>query len=47
MLQPPTFKFLRDLKKNNNKPWFDEHRKQYEAAKADFYTDLETIIKGI
>lgn len=47
MLQPPTFKFLRDLKKNNNKPWFDEHRKQYEAAKADFYTALETIIKGI
>lgn len=47
MLQPPTFKFLKDLKKNNNKPWFDEHRKQYESAKADFYAVLDTIITGI
>ena len=22
--------------KNNNKAWFDENRKQYEAAKLDF-----------
>lgn len=36
MLQKETIKFLKDLKKNNNKPWFEEHRKQYEAAKTDF-----------
>ncbi|MFN8250941.1 MAG: DUF2461 domain-containing protein [Ferruginibacter sp.] len=47
MLQPPTFKFLKDLKKNNNKPWFDEHRKQYEAAKADFYQLVDAVIAGI
>jgi uncharacterized protein (TIGR02453 family) len=47
MLQPATLKFLKDLKKNNNKPWFDEHRKQYEAAKADFYEMLNAIIKAI
>lgn len=47
MLQPPTFKFLKDLKKNNNKPWFDEHRKQYEAAKADFYQLVDSVIAAI
>ena len=47
MLQPSTIKFLKELKKNNNKPWFDEHRKQYEAAKADFYDMLNVIIKAI
>jgi uncharacterized protein (TIGR02453 family) len=47
MLQPATFKFLKDLKKNNNKPWFDEHRKQYETAKTGFYDLLGDIIKAI
>ena len=46
MLQPPTFKFLKDLKKNNNKPWFDEHRKQYEAAKADFIALVNGVIEA-
>lgn len=47
MLQAPTFKFLKELKKNNNKAWFDEHRKQYEAAKADFYLLAGNIISNI
>jgi uncharacterized protein (DUF2461 family) len=33
MLQSSTLKFLKDLKKNNNKPWFDANRKRYEEAK--------------
>lgn len=44
MLQPATLKFLRDLKKNNNKPWFDAHRSQYEAAKKDFETFIQEVI---
>ncbi len=47
MLQPSTFKFLKDLKKNNNKVWFDEHRKLYETTKADFYGLADDIISGI
>jgi uncharacterized protein (TIGR02453 family) len=43
MLQSSTLKFLKDLKKNNNKRWFDAHRKHYEAAKADF----ENFIQGV
>lgn len=44
MLQPSTLKFLKDLKKNNNKPWFDAHRKEYEAAKNDFTIFIQTVI---
>ncbi len=47
MLQSSTLKFLKDLKKNNNKPWFDENRKQYESAKADFYLAVDKLIEGI
>jgi uncharacterized protein (TIGR02453 family) len=43
MLQSSTLKFLRDLKKNNNKPWFDNNREKYDAARADF----ETFIQGV
>ncbi|MFZ6025526.1 MAG: DUF2461 domain-containing protein [Bacteroidota bacterium] len=47
MLQNSTLKFLKDLKKNNHKTWFDDNRKPYEAAKAD-YADLVTeVIKGL
>jgi uncharacterized protein (TIGR02453 family) len=46
MLQSSTLKFLRDLKKNNNKPWFDAHRKEYEAAKSDFASFIQKIIDG-
>jgi TIGR02453 family protein len=44
MLEVATLKFLKDLKKNNNKPWFDAHRHQYEAAKKDFETFIQTVI---
>jgi uncharacterized protein (TIGR02453 family) len=47
MLQPSTLKFLKDLKKNNNKPWFDDHREQYEKAKADLHAQVEQLIRGI
>jgi uncharacterized protein (TIGR02453 family) len=44
MLQPSTLKFLKDLKKNNNKPWFDANRKQYEEAKKDFENFVQQVI---
>lgn len=44
MLQPSTVKFLKDLKKNNNKAWFDANRKVYEAAKADFLQFIQSVI---
>ena len=47
MLQASTLKFLNDLQKNNNKPWFDEHRKVYENAKQNFLEFIEELIKGV
>jgi uncharacterized protein (TIGR02453 family) len=47
MLQPSTLKFLKDLKKNNNKPWFDANRKRYEEAKADFAGFVQQAIDAL
>lgn len=47
MLQSQTLQFLKDLKENNNKPWFDANRKTYEAAKKNFSEIVEVTIKGI
>jgi uncharacterized protein (TIGR02453 family) len=44
MIQPSTIQFLKNLKKNNNKPWFDAHRKEYETAKHDFTCFIQIII---
>ena len=44
MFQSSTLKFLKDLKKNNNKPWFDAHRKEYESAKSDFLNFVQIVI---
>ncbi|MBL0356368.1 MAG: DUF2461 domain-containing protein [Chitinophagaceae bacterium] len=44
MLQASTIKFIKELKKNNNKPWFDANRKLYENAKADFASLVDAII---
>jgi uncharacterized protein (TIGR02453 family) len=47
MLEPQTLKFLTQLKKNNNKPWFDAHRAQYEAARIDFSNFLQLVIDAL
>lgn len=45
MLQPNTLQFLIQLKRNNNKPWFDAHREKYLAAKSDFENLIQQVIK--
>lgn len=47
MLQRSTLKFLKDLRQNNNKPWFDENKTQYQHAKEDFETLVQQIIDGL
>lgn len=43
-MEKSTLQFLKNLKKNNNKPWFDAHRSAYEAAKADFAAFIQIVI---
>src|ERR1043165_1130988 len=47
MIQPSTLKFLRDLKKNNDKTWFDAHRQDYEAAKKDFEAFVNDLLQAL
>jgi uncharacterized protein (TIGR02453 family) len=47
MLEPQTLNFIRQLKKNNNKPWFDANRAKYEAVKIDFSNFIQLIIEHL
>jgi uncharacterized protein (TIGR02453 family) len=44
MLHPSTLQFLKNLKKNNNKAWFEKNRKLYDIAKSDFIQLVESVI---
>src|SRR4051812_46280893 len=47
MLQGATLKFLEELRKNNNKPWFEENRGRYESAKEDLQNMVAALIPAI
>lgn len=46
MLQISTLKFLKDLKKNNNKPWFEKNKSVYLEAKEDMDRFVGQVIEG-
>jgi uncharacterized protein (TIGR02453 family) len=45
MLQPATLQFLKNIAKNNNKPWMDANRAAYLAAKEDFENLVAKVIE--
>ena len=47
MIQIATLDFLKALQNNNNKPWFDENRKLYEAAKENIQDLTGKLIPAI
>lgn len=47
MLQQTTVLFLKNLKKNNKKEWFDTNRVKYESAKKDVENLSAEIIKRL
>jgi uncharacterized protein (TIGR02453 family) len=38
--------FLEGLQKNNNKPWFEEHRSSYERARVHYEAFIDQVIVG-
>lgn len=44
MFQSSTVSFLKELRKNNNKPWFDNHREKYLSAKIDFENFIGVLL---
>ena len=47
MIQKSTLQFLKELKKNNTKEWFDLHRDQYETSKKDFIDFIAELIPKV
>ncbi|HEY8401893.1 MAG TPA: DUF2461 domain-containing protein [Cytophagaceae bacterium] len=44
---PALFKFLKGLKKNNNKEWFEKHREEYNGLRKEFTALVNEIIQEL
>jgi len=47
MINPALFLFLKELKKNNTKEWFDENRTQYSGLRKEFEQFVNLLIAEI
>lgn len=47
MINKSTLKFLSDLKKNNNREWFADHKNEYDAAKENVVSLVEEVLKHL
>ena len=47
MLQQTTLDFLKSLKKNNDREWFEKNRGKYESAKKDFEEFVNNLIREL
>ncbi len=47
MIEKETLTFLSNLKANNNRDWFTEHKKDYQRAKDNFLAVTEKLIHGL
>jgi uncharacterized protein (TIGR02453 family) len=46
-ISKPTFKFLAELKKNNNRDWFAANKEKFEVIKSDFDTFIAALLRSI
>lgn len=46
-IEAKVFDYLNDLKHNNNREWFSDNRKQYEAVKLNVLSFTEAILKNL
>lgn len=44
MLQPATLSFIKDIKKNNTRDWFEKNKPRYENAKTNFENFVTEIL---
>jgi uncharacterized protein (TIGR02453 family) len=47
MLQSSTLRFLKSLKKNNNKSWFETNKRNYLLAREDLEQFVQQVIDGL
>ena len=43
-IQPKTFAFLKSLKKNNKRDWFNDHKSEYENAKDNVLGFIQELV---
>lgn len=46
-IQPSTYQFISELKKNNNRDWFTEHKPRYQQAHANIAGFLDGLIDEV
>lgn len=46
-LSEETLQFLKDLKKNNDRDWFNEHKPLYKKARQEFVQFIDELIQSI
>ena len=46
-VSPSTLKFLKDLKRNNRRVWFHDHKAQFEKARDDFAQLVYELAEGV
>ncbi len=47
MIDPNTFEFLKNLEKNNNREWFQDHRKWYDESRENFIEFASEILEKL
>lgn len=47
MVKKSTLKFLKNLKSNNNREWFNENKNRYLEAKEDFEGFIQELLKNL
>lgn len=43
-MNPSYIEFLRRLRDNNNRPWFQQHKEEFDALRAEWITDINLLI---
>ena len=46
-IEATTLRFLKDLKQNNQKEWFDANRKRYDKARENFAAFVQVLLRDI
>jgi uncharacterized protein (TIGR02453 family) len=47
MISKFTLDYLKKLKKNNDRDWFENNRKTYEPAKAEYFELIQQVLEGV
>ena len=47
MISPETLKFLKDIKRNNNKEWFHAHKDRYQPARENFLEFITAVLNQL